>query len=125
MDDEHTLREADARVRRALWPDDAVARRVLDVLDRAIADERAPRRRARGFQSAVVLAAALILCVTGVIVWQSRHAPSAPGPASSDSLAVTGTGSMVVVEHPDGRRWIVGPPPERRAGRNYVIVVQK
>ena len=32
---------------------------------------------------------------------------------------------MVVVEHPDGRRWIVGPPPERRAGRNYVIVVQK
>jgi hypothetical protein len=94
MDDEHTLREADARVRRALWPDDAVTRRVLDVLDvldRAIADERAPRRRARRFQSAVVFAAALILCVTGVIVWQSRHAPSAPGPASSDSLAVTGT----------------------------------
>ena len=121
MDDEHTLREADARVRSALRPDDAIARRVLD---RAFADERAPRRRARGFQSAVVFAAVLILCVTSVIVWQSRHPPS-PAPVSSDSLAVTGTGSIVVVEHPDGRRWIVGPPPERRAGRNYVIVVQK
>jgi hypothetical protein len=121
MDDERTLREADTRLRDALLPDEAVARRVLD---RALADARAPRRSARGRRSAVAIAAALILSVTGVIVWQSRHPPS-PAPVASDSLAVTGTGSLVVVEHPDGRRWIVGPPPERRAGRNYVIVVQK
>jgi hypothetical protein len=32
---------------------------------------------------------------------------------------------MVVVESQDGRRWVVGPPPERRTGGNYVIVVRK
>jgi len=122
MDDEHTLRKADARVRDALLPDDAVARRVLD---RALAENRASRPGARGRRSVVAMAAfAVVLSVTGVMVWQSRHPPS-PAPVASDSLAVTGTGSIVVVEHPDGRRWIVGPPPERRAGGNYVIVVQK
>jgi hypothetical protein len=124
MDDEHTLRETDVRVRDALRPDGAVARRVLE---HALATDGARRPRARRRQFAVAAAAlALVLSVTGVI-WQSRHAPSpaAPAPVSSDSLAVTGTGSIVVVEHPDGRRWIVGPPPERRAGRNYVIVMEK
>ena len=125
MDDEHTLREADARVRDALRPDDAIAQRVLE---RALADDRAPRPGARGRRSAVAIAAfALVFCLAGVISWQSRRAisPAAPTPVSSDSLAVTGMGPIVVVEHPDGRRWIVGPPPERRAGGNYVIAVQK
>jgi len=122
MDDEHTLRETDVRVRDALLPNDAVAQRVLG---RAFADDSAPRRGARGRRLAVAIAAfALIFSVTGVIIWQSRR-PASPSPVSSDSLAVTGTGSIVVVEHPDGRRWIVGPPPQRRAGGNYVIVVEK
>ena len=123
MDDEHTRRDVDARVRAALRPDDAFARRVVD---RALADVRAPRRSARGRRFAVAVAAcALIVSVGGVVAWQSRRGASPPAPVPSESLAVTGTGSLVVVEHPDGRRWIVGPPPQRRTGGNYVIVVQK
>src|SRR6185295_18683867 len=102
------------RVRDALLPDDAVTRRLLE---QALAPEGVPRRSARRLESAVAITAlALILGVTGAIVWQSRRRPSpaAPAPVSPYSLAVTGTGSIVVVEHPDGRRWIVGPPPERR-----------
>jgi hypothetical protein len=30
---------------------------------------------------------------------------------------------MLVVESQDGRRWVVGPPPKRRVGSNFVLVV--
>jgi hypothetical protein len=116
MDDEHTLREADARVRAALIPDDAAFRRVVL---RALANDRARPPGVHRLSYAVVGATALALLL-GASAWQWRRtAPATP------SLAVVGRGSIIVVESQDGRRWIVGPPPERRAGGNYVIVVQK
>jgi hypothetical protein len=122
MDDEHTLREADARLRAALNPGDAVPHRIVT---RALMDAGAPRRSSRTlrFASAFAVLAMVLL----VAVWRPRRVPPAPPAPSSASapLAVTGSGSMVVVEHPDGRRWIVGPPPEPRAGGNYVIVLER
>ncbi len=121
MDDERTLPETDARVRDALLPDEAVTRRVLE---RAFASDRARAPEARRLRPVLTIAAlALIVGVAGIGVWQSRRPVSAP--VSSAPLALTGNGSIVVVEHPDGRRWIVGPPPERPTGGNYVIAVPK
>jgi len=119
MDDERTLRETDVRVRAALMPDEAAARQVVD---RALAGDRPPRQRARQLPRFTWALTALALIIVSISAWQWRRAAAATSPAS---LAVTGRGSIVVVEHQDGRRWVVGPPPERRAGGNYVIVVQK
>jgi hypothetical protein len=44
-------------------------------------------------------------------------------PPAAPSLAITGRGSFVVVDSEDGRRWVVGPAPDRPAGGNYVIVL--
>lgn len=118
MDDDRTLRETDARVRSALIPDDALTRRLVI---RSLADARARPPGVGRARYSVVGAAALTLLIAAS-VWQWRRAtPPAPLP----SLAIVGRGSMVVVESQDGRRWVVGPPPERRTGGNYVIVVQK
>jgi hypothetical protein len=118
MDDEHTLREADARVRAALVPDDAAARRVVL---RALAGDR----RGLGVRrhSYAALGAAILALLLGASAWQWRRA--APQTLPPPSLAVVGRGPMIVVESRDGRRWIVGPPPERRTGGNFVIAVQK
>ena len=118
MDNEHTLREADARVRAALRPDDAAQR---EVVRRALADNRERPAGVRRLSYAVVWAGALaVLFAAGAWQWR-RSTPDTFSP----SLAVVGRGSIIVVESHDGRRWVVGPPPERRAGGNYVIVVQK
>jgi hypothetical protein len=118
MDDEDTRREADARVRAALTPDDAVPRRVVL---RALGDNHARPAGARRLPYAVVGAVVLALLL-GMSAWQWRRATPA---RVSPSFAVVGRGAMVVVESQDGRRWVVGPPPERRTGGNYVIVVRK
>ena len=118
MDDEHTLPEVDARLRAALSPDDIVAGRVTT---RALADAGLPRRGAPRLRYVGALAALALALSLGAWQWR-RLAPVAIAPAP---LAITGQGSIVVVEHPDGRRWIVGPPPERRTGGNYVIVLER
>jgi hypothetical protein len=54
-----------------------------------------------------------------------RESPSRDGVAplnQPSALAITGRGSLLVVESADGRRWIVGPPARAGAG-SYVIVV--
>jgi hypothetical protein len=115
MDDESNLHDVDARVRAALMTDAAVSDRVVT---RALAD--GPRRPLRRSPYAVAIAAALTL-ILGAGGWAWRRA--ARPPAASPSLAITGHGSILVVDSQDGRRWIVGPAPERRRGGNYVIVV--
>jgi hypothetical protein len=120
MDDEHTRHDADARLRAALNPGDAVSHRIVT---RALKDAGAPRRSSRRLQYASAFAAITVVLVVGV--WRPRRVPPPAVPSAPAPLAVTGTGSMVVVEHPDGRRWIVGPPSEPRASGNYVIVVER
>jgi hypothetical protein len=114
MDDEHMLREVDARVRRALRSD-AVSQRVAAG---ALADGRASTPRTRRPRLVVVAAVALALCV-GAWHWRStlRRSPVPP------PLAITSRGSVLVVDSPDGRRWVVAPAPERGTAGNYVIVL--
>ena len=112
MDDEHMLRGVDARERRALRSD-GVGQRVAA---RAFADGRASIPRTRRPWLAVVAAVALALCV-GVWQWRSTlRRPPVPPP-------ITGRGSVLVVDSPDGRRWVVAPAPERGTAGNYVIVL--
>ena len=155
MDDEHTQRDVDARVRAALSTDPVASRRLVM---RALAQGGGPVSRDTRLRLAAVAAAALAL-VVGVSTWQWRRTarveerePFIPGrardagtraateppsasPASRGmnaspsvrspdppSLAITGRGSLLIVDSQDGRRWVVGPLPERRAGGNYVIV---
>ena len=118
MDDEHTLREADARVRAALVPDEGAARRVVS---RALAGDR-DRPGVRRLSYAAV-GTAIVALLLGAGAWRWRRA--APATIPPPSLAIVGRGPMIVVESQDGRRWVVGPPPERRTGGNYVIAVQK
>src|SRR5262245_53764269 len=149
MDDEHRLREVDARLRDALRPDDEAARRILARALAAAAHGAArtgdgsmrvaytrdehkergnavvigvPSRHARSRPAWAIPVIALMVGVAAAGLWQSRRLPP---PHPSAPLAVTGAGSVVVVEHPDGRRWIVGPAPEPRNGGNYVIVLEK
>lgn len=118
MDDEYTLHEAEARVRAALTPDDAVPRRVVM---RALAEERMRPSGTRRWRNTALGIAAFVLLV-GASTWQWRRTPAV---TSSPSLTVIGRGSMVVVESEDGRRWIVGAPPERSTGGSYVIAVRE
>ena len=118
MDDEHTPHDIDQRVRAALAIDDGVTRRVLARALKAPI-ERPPRgRRVKG---AVALTVGVAV-VAGISVWRPwRDAPApAPPPAA---LRITAKGAVLVVESQDGRRWIVGPPPARPIGGNYVLVV--
>ena len=118
MDDEHTRLEADERLRAALRPDDVVSNRVVTA---ALAADPAPRHSSRRLRYAAALAALVVALALGTGAWQWRR----PAPVAAAPFVVTGRGSIVVVEHQDGRRWIVGPPPERRASGNYVIVVEE
>jgi len=73
---------------------------------------------------AVLMFVAMAVAI-GISTWKWRRATAvAVAVAPTLPLEITGHGSVVVVEHPDGRRWIVGPPPEVRSGGNYVIVVK-
>jgi len=120
MDDESKLLEVDARVRAALLVDGVASRRVVM---RALADDG--RRRMKGVRRrlfVVVTAAALALLLV-MSAWQWRR--GARVPVSAPSLSITGEGSMLIVDGQDGRRWVVGPPPQRRTGGNYVIVVRE
>jgi hypothetical protein len=115
MDDERTRRELDDRVRTAFTPDDVRVRRIVQ---RALSDDSALRGRGWLLRCGVVAAVLLIALLASVRY--RRHEPIATSPAS---LSVVGRSSTVIVESADGRRWLLGPAPEQRAGGNYVIVL--
>jgi hypothetical protein len=118
MDDERIPHDVDRRVRAALAIDDAVTRRVLAHALKAPI-ERAPRGRR---VTSVAVAATVAIClVVGIGVW--RRWRDAPAPASPATLRISAKGVLLVVEGQDGRRWVVGPPPARPTGGNYVLVV--
>ena len=129
MDDDRSHADIDERIREAFRADPAapprIARRALD--ERPALDAGSRTRSSRPF---VIAAAAALVLVMGIAAWQmrpSRSAPAQVAPLRSSppltSLSITGSGSIVVVDGDDGRRWIVGrsaaPPPLGR----YVIVV--
>ena len=119
MDDESKLPEVDARIRAALIVDGVASRRVVM---RALADDgrRVKEVRRRPF---VVVTSAVLALLLVMSAWQWRR--GARVPVSAPSLSITGEGSMLIVDGQDGRRWVVGPPPQRRTGGNYVIVVRE
>jgi hypothetical protein len=115
MDDENRLLDVDARVRAAVNPPASVVDRVVT---RALTDhDRAPQHRSRGRVVVVTVASAVLL----LALWQGRE--RTPEYRVPTSLAITGDGSLLVVESHDGRRWIVGSVPKRPVGTSYVIVV--
>jgi len=118
MDDEHTPHDLDRRVRGALAIDDAASRRVVARALKA-PDERPPHRDR--VKSAAALAVGVAV-VAGISVWRPWRDAPAPAP-SPPALRITAKGAVLVVESQDGRRWIVGPPPARPTGGNYVLVV--
>jgi hypothetical protein len=117
MDDENKLLEVDTRVRVAVSPPAYVVDRV--VMRALSASDRRPQHGSR-LTFAVVTLATVVLLIA-LTVWQGRQ--RAGEHTLPTSLAITGEGSMLVVESQDGRRWIVGPAPKRRIGGGYVIVV--
>jgi hypothetical protein len=119
MDDESKLPEVDARIRAALIVDGVASRRVVM---RALADDgrRVKEVRRRPF---VVVTSAVLALLLVMSAWQWRR--GARVPVSAPSLSITGEGSLLIVDGQDGRRWVVGPPPQRRTGGNYVIVVRE
>ena len=121
MHDEHTPHDVDARLRAALSPGNRVSPRIVtQALERA----DAPRRTSQRLRYAGALVALAIALGAGAWQWR-RPTATTVTVAPVAPLAITGRGSIVVVEHPDGRRWIVGPPPERRRGGNYVILLER
>jgi hypothetical protein len=119
MDDESKLPEVDVRIRAALIVDGVASRRVVM---RALADDgrRVKEVRRRPF---VVVTSAVLALLLVMSAWQWRR--GARVPVSAPSLSITGEGSLLIVDGQDGRRWVVGPPPQRRTGGNYVIVVRE
>jgi len=112
--DERTPHDVDRRLRAAFAIDDGVGRRVVA---KALRTTPAPVYSGH-MKSAVALVVAIGVAV-GLTLWRPWHAAPAP-PAG---LRITATGAILVVESQDGRRWIVGPPPARPSGGNYVLVV--
>lgn len=119
MDDKNGPPEIDRRVRVAVSPPASVVDRVVM---RALTDDDRSPRRWRRLRFAAATAAMLALLI-GAAARQGRQRAGVDTPPTS--LAITGEGSLLVVESQDGRRWVVGPAPKRRIGGGYVIVVRQ
>ena len=117
MDDEHTLHDVDRRVRAAFAIDDAASRRVVA---RALNAPIGPPARGMRVKRALALIVGIGV-VLGIGVW--RQGRDAPAPSPPAALRITAKGAILVVESQDGRRWVIGPPPARQTGGNYVLVV--
>jgi hypothetical protein len=116
MDDGQERREVEAWVRNALTPDGEAGARVAV---RALATSHASTPASRRRRFAVLAAAALALLAV-LVGFQWRRAGLAPAPLA---VPILGGGPLVVIESPEGRRWIVGRSPERPGSGSYVIVI--
>jgi hypothetical protein len=118
MDDENRLLDVDARVRAAVNPPASVVDRV--VMRALTGDDRPSQHRTRRRVVAVVTVASAVLLMA-LIIWQGRERTT--DYQLPTSLAISGDGSLLIVESHDGRRWIVGNVPKRPVDTSYVIVV--
>jgi len=118
MDDEPLWGDADDRIRAAFAADSDAARRIATraLTGTPFVQTRWPPR-ARTTVAVVVAAALLAVAV----VWPARTRREPPAQPLT-SLSIIGSGSLVVVDGNDGRRWIVGRPAQPPQGR-YVIVI--
>jgi hypothetical protein len=115
MDDEHLLREVDERVGAALAPDPAAARRIV---------ARALGGTSRRDPSRMILVAAVsaLTIALGLAGWFARPTRR-QSPPPLTSLSITSSGSMLVVDGDDGRRWVIGRAADASPRGRYVIVV--
>jgi hypothetical protein len=114
--DEQDRREVDTWVRNALMPDSAAAARVAA---RALAGSRASKTASHRMPFVVLTVAAFALvAVLAGLQWRR----GAPAPALP-TVPIPGGGPLVVIESPDGRRWIVGRSSERPGGGSYAVVI--
>ena len=122
MDDERERDDIDRRIRAALAPDEETVDRVVM---RALAAETpaAPRRGSTYALGALVVVTVVTVVALVVINVSSRPRRATPSPTTAASLSFTGRGSLLAVEGSDGRRWIVGGPPDRTKRGAYVIVI--
>lgn len=109
MDDERERDDIDERIRAALTVDEAASR---SIVERALAIDTA---KTRWLIPGALLAAAVVVIVAAGL-WQMRASPVL-------ELAISGRQSWVAVNSSDGRRWILGPGPDRASRGGYVIVV--
>ena|SRR6185436_9178270 len=116
MDDEREPPEIDAWIRSAITPDSAAGARVAA---RALALSSPSTPASRRGPLALLTAAALVL-VGLVIGLEWRRSPPTP---ASPIVPIPGGGPLVVIESPEGRRWIVGRVPERAGSSSYVMVI--
>ena len=121
MDDERERDDIDRHIRAALAPDEETVDRVVM---RALAAETpaAPRRGSTYALGALVVTVVTLVALV-VINLSSRPRRATPSPTTAASLSITGRGSLLAVEGSDGRRWIVGGPPDRTQRGAYVIVI--
>ena len=117
MESESKLREVDRQVIAALQPD---AERVRRVLRAGLQEITTVPRALSHFQFHAALAIAVsVVAAAGTYYWQ-RLAPSATPP----ELTITGTGSSIIVEGADGRRWLFdAQTPADVSSGSYVIVI--
>ncbi len=116
MDDGQERCEVDAWVRNALAPDrEAGARVAVRALATSHASTSAPRRR-----PFALLAAAALALLAVLVGFQWRHAGLA---GARPDVPIPGGGPLVVIESPEGQRWIVGRSPDRPGGGSYVMVI--
>lgn len=114
MDDDARSHDVDTRLRAALAPPP-------ELVDRVVTHALGQLHHAsRSAGRALSIGAAVALVLVGTAVrWQRSVRPQ----ATPSSLTIVGDGSMLVVHGTDGRRWLIGPPAERRSAGHYVIVV--
>lgn len=109
--------DLEATLRRLVTPEPAVVERVLAG---ALGASRYDARRRTRWTWA---GAALATVALSVGLWQWPQLASLPG--EPVTLTITGDRARVVVEHRDGRRWIVTPRSDRVTRGSYVIVVER
>lgn len=109
--------DLESTLRRLVAPDAAAVERVL-----AGAVSRSDQHRRRPVPW-VWASAVLTTCAIAVGVWQWPRPDAREGEPAT--LTITGNRAAVVVEHRDGRRWVVTPRSGSVAQGSVVIVIER
>jgi hypothetical protein len=103
--------ELEQQIRRALAPDSSTVGRVVG---RALQNAKEPRRFTPAYLFAAICG---VVAALSLIVLTTRH-------TAAPAVTIRESGGFVVVERVDGQRVVVGHPPARTAGGNYIILVR-